>query len=456
MAARQAPQLRLFRNDFSGRGASLAIHLAGTASNRDAVGARVVVETERLRRTKIVQAGSGFLSQHSKELLFGLGPSQRVLKLTVQWPSGHTQVFTDVKPNTRLTLVEGATIEAQAFAPPSASAVASVKPSPAVPSSSKGRLPAGREASWLYEPFPAPDFSLADLNGTMRSLAALGGHPAVVLLWSSEVGGSRAAVETLARGARALVNAGIGVLAIALDAPANVSRLREVSPAGVPIIAATPEVALSYAILNRHVFMNRQDLQLPTAFLLDRAGGVVKAYRDHVDLALITEDAATIDAPADIAFNIPGIDARNLTGTDGNPNARVVLTCDPGSGSSSDPYRQINTACFAPPQPGSDGAESARFFLHAPPINNIDLSLSKRIRIRGDIGAEVRLDMFNFLNHTQFTGVNNTVNFKSLSDPTIENLPYDASGNLVNQNGFGTINGVAPPRQLQLVMRFTF
>ncbi len=165
--------------------------------------------------------------------------------------------------------------------------------------------------------------------------------------------------------------------------------------------------------------------------------------------------------PYNIAFSIPSaaggsIRAANLTGTDGNPNARVVLTCDPGSGWSGDPYRQINTACFAPPQPGSDGAESARFFLHAPPINNIDLSLSKKIRIRGDIGAEIRLDIFNALNHTQFTGVNNTVNFASLSDPTITNLPYDSSGNLVRPNGFGTINGVAPPRQLQLVMRFTF
>jgi hypothetical protein len=52
--------------------------------------------------------------------------------------------------------------------------------------------------------------------------------------------------------------------------------------------------------------------------------------------------------------------------------------------------------------------------------------------------------------------VNNTVSFASLTDPTITNLPYDASGNLVNQNGFGTINGVAPPRTLQLVARVTF
>ena len=68
----------------------------------------------------------------------------------------------------------------------------------------------------------------------------------------------------------------------------------------------------------------------------------------------------------------------------------------------------------------------------------------------------MRLDAFNALNHTQFTGVNNTANFASLTDQTITNLPYDASGNLVRNNGFGSINGVAPPRTLQLVTRLTF
>ena len=41
------------------------------------------------------------------------------------------------------------------------------------------------------------------------------------------------------------------------------------------------------------------------------------------------------------------------------------------------------------------------------------------------------------------------MNFASLTDPTIANLPYNASGQLVNQNGFGTINAVAPARTLQ-------
>ena len=94
--------------------------------------------------------------------------------------------------------------------------------------------------------------------------------------------------------------------------------------------------------------------------------------------------------------------------------------------------------------------------MHAPPINNLDMSLSKKFKIYGRTNAEFRVDMFNALNHTQFTGVNATANFASLTDKTITNLPYDASGNLVRPNGFGTINGVAPPRQLQLMTRISF
>ena len=68
--------------------------------------------------------------------------------------------------------------------------------------------------------------------------------------------------------------------------------------------------------------------------------------------------------------------------------------------------------------------------MHAPPINNLDLSISKRVTIYGRSQFEFRVDMFNALNHTQFTGVNATANFASLTDPTITNLPYDASGKL--------------------------
>jgi len=158
--------------------------------------------------------------------------------------------------------------------------------------------------------------------------------------------------------------------------------------------------------------------------------------------------------PYPILYSIPGVGNANLSGTS-NPAARVVVTCDPGSGASGDPYKQFDTSCFAPPQQGSTGLESARRFLHGPGTNNLDLSLSKIIPI-GKVRMEVRLDAFNALNHTQFTGVNNTANFASLTDHTITNLPYNSAGQLVNINGFGAVNGVAAPRTLQLVTRLTF
>jgi hypothetical protein len=159
-------------------------------------------------------------------------------------------------------------------------------------------------------------------------------------------------------------------------------------------------------------------------------------------------------APYGVNFSIPGITAANLTGSD--QGARVALTGDPGRGWSNDPYRQLNASAFAPPQPGSVGLESARTFLHGPPTNNLDLSLSKTLSVDQRRRVEIRVDAFNALNWTQFSTVNNTVNFRSLTDPTITNLPYDASGNLINQNGFGTISGVRPARQLQLVARLSF
>jgi tetratricopeptide (TPR) repeat protein/cytochrome oxidase Cu insertion factor (SCO1/SenC/PrrC family) len=293
MAPRQTPQLRVFRNDFEtlpapgeSHAASLAVRLIGTKSNHDAVGARVIVETDRLHKTKLVQAGSGFLSEHSRELLIGLGESEHVTKLTVNWPSGATQVFSDVPLNTRARIVEGGDIKSEPFAQRSATAATATVPPPASPPS----------ATWLYEPFPAPDFSLQDQSGRSRSLAALKGKPAVVLLGSFEVPASRAALETLERGAQALNQAGIGMIAIGIDPPRDKVSLAGLGSGAVPVVVATPEVALSQAILYRHLFMNRQDLRLPSTLLIDAGGQVVRVYRARPDVAQIVKDSAGIDA----------------------------------------------------------------------------------------------------------------------------------------------------------------
>jgi Flp pilus assembly protein TadD len=286
MAARQAPQLRLFRNDLAPRGAAIAIRLTGAKGNRDAVGARVIVETDGQRHTKIVQAGSGFISQRSKELLFGLGASRQIRRLTVEWPSGDRQTFDDVPIETRFTLTEGGALAREPFVKGSGletrpGTVPRVEP------------PA---STWLYEPMPAPDFSLTDLSGRTHSLSAMRGSPALLLFWSSEAAGARAALDALANGRAAFAKAGVATLAIALDPPAQAAAARAMAPAGVPTALATTETAMGYALLHRHLFMNRRDLRLPTAMLIDAAGRVVRMYYDSLDAPAIVRDAAAIEA----------------------------------------------------------------------------------------------------------------------------------------------------------------
>jgi Flp pilus assembly protein TadD len=67
----------------------------------------------------------------------------------------------------------------------------------------------------------------------------------------------------------------------------------------IAVDASPDPVSLNYAILNRHLFMNRQDLRLPTGLLVDAGGNVVKVYRDRVDVDEIVADASAIDVPPD-------------------------------------------------------------------------------------------------------------------------------------------------------------
>ena len=158
--------------------------------------------------------------------------------------------------------------------------------------------------------------------------------------------------------------------------------------------------------------------------------------------------------PYNVGFNIPGLSAYTLTGTQNLEGARIVLLKNPGTGNSSDPYRQFDVSAFTTPTPGSTGFESGRNFLYRAPINSWDLSLSKRFQVKESVGFEIRLDAFNAFNHTQFDAVNTTLNVTSLTNPTPTNLGSESARNL--WTGFGAITSVRPPRNLQLSARFQF
>ena len=84
----------------------LELKLVGTRSNRDAVGAHVLISSNGLRQMREVHAGSGFQSGSSLIVHFGLGAATRVDEIRIRWPSGTESTLTDVAANQLLVVRE--------------------------------------------------------------------------------------------------------------------------------------------------------------------------------------------------------------------------------------------------------------------------------------------------------------------------------------------------------------
>jgi hypothetical protein len=185
-------------------------------------------------------------------------------------------------------------------------------------------------------------------------------------------------------------------------------------------------------------------------------------------------------APFTPTFTIAGVSSQNITGnivaTNPAPGALAYVAegarigyvkgCDPYT-HSSDPWNRFNTACFFAPPPGSTGLESGVNWLNAPGLVNFDVSVQKQFAIKERLRLQFRIDAFNFLNHANFTTLNTTLNFTGTypNSLTVANNAYNAAGQLINQNGFGTpntqlitnTNVPAPnPRILQTLIRIQF
>ena len=85
--------------------------------------------------------------------------------------------------------------------------------------------------------------------------------------------------------------------------------------------------------------------------------------------------------------------------------------------------------------------------------------------MRERLRLQLRADTFNTFNHTQFSGINSTLNFaapgnaaqlSSFNSLTPTNLYLKPDGTVNNINGFGTVSGARDPRIMQLVVRLVF
>jgi Flp pilus assembly protein TadD len=211
LKSRSAPQLRVVKNVAEDLPPSISFRLRGTKSIPDAIGATVSVETQ----TKMLQAGSGFLSQHSKDVFFGLGHATGPVNATIRWPSGLVQQLHNLPVNHRIWVEEGAEpSRTEPFRKPT-------KPTYVF----QDGIESTTIETWLLSPVPAPNFS----------------------------------------------------------------------PTGEPaLFQSTDDHTGVYNVIYRYLFDRHRDLTVPTSFLIDSHGDIVKVYQGPVSRLYMENDFTRI------------------------------------------------------------------------------------------------------------------------------------------------------------------
>ena len=287
---RNGPQLRYLKNVLPNLPAAVSFRLTGKKSNRDAIGARITVETKNGRQSRTIRCGTGFLAQHTKELFFGLGDAASPVQASIEWPSGLTQKLSDLPVNHRIWVEEGQ--------PPPR--IEPYSNSAGVTNNSEvvlhEALPRPVE-TWLLVPVLAPQFSLPGRGGKVESLSARLGKPAVLYFLSASRQDSRANLQQFEQSYRRWEAKGLHLLAIDVDegAAQNQSDMPTVlGQISFPLLAGSPDVLATYNLLFRQLFDRHRDMGVPICFLVDPAGNVVKIYQGAVAVQQIEADAAAI------------------------------------------------------------------------------------------------------------------------------------------------------------------
>lgn len=273
---RTRPQLRLLRNEMTEIGNSVVFRLKGTKSNRDAIGAAITIEADGRKQTKYIQAGSGFLAQHTKELAFGLGSFEGLINASIRWPSGATQVVERIPVNHRIEVTERVNdFHAVAFA------TGAWRSEKALHSESEGpprdAVPATIE-TWLLQPLRAPAFSLADAAGKSWDLHSIAGNRLLTFCATGSPE-SQSQLRSLATNKRDLD--ALTILAVLVDDPAKAAVQSFSANASLlfPLLISTPEITGIYNIVFRYLFDRHRDLGVPTSFLIDGDGMITKVYQ---------------------------------------------------------------------------------------------------------------------------------------------------------------------------------
>lgn len=94
-------------NSTENQNKKITFKLVQTPKNRDAIGSRVTLRTNKRSMIQEVQAGGSYLSQNDFRLHFGLGMGETVNSAEVRWADGQVEQIDSVRPNLIITVAQG-------------------------------------------------------------------------------------------------------------------------------------------------------------------------------------------------------------------------------------------------------------------------------------------------------------------------------------------------------------
>ncbi len=287
---RNSPQLRYLKNVLPDLPPIVSFRLSGKRSNRDAIGARITIETASGRQTRTIRCGSGFLAQHTKELFFGLGDAKSPVHATIEWPSGLSQELRDLPLNHRIYVEEGLSPRKQE--PYAKSQIlAEEMTTPALL-----RVFPETFETWLLVPVLAPDFSLPDAFGQVKNLSSYRGRAVLLHFWSTISPDSERMHGELQRSYEDWAQKGLQLITIDVETGEKARNGRAQSLRGqdsFPMLKASPDVIATYNLLFRQLFDRHRDMSVPLSFLVDPAGNIIKIYQEPFSKQKIEADFQT-------------------------------------------------------------------------------------------------------------------------------------------------------------------
>ena len=302
---RNAPRLRLLRNEIPNSGHFLSLQLVGNGSttNRDAIGARVEVvlnssDIENLPHSiSTLRAGEGFLSQSSKWVHFGLGDNKQIDRVVVSWPGGEREIFSGVEVDTKNRLIQGTGIAQKIKAAPRKIRLAADEQT--IPETT------ARTTLRLTTPIAMPPLPYETWDGAKQVLRSDSLTPTLVILWASWCKPCLEELSQLTQAQEELRQAGVNIVALSVDGvgedttdPANSRRVLDSLKFPFSSGRATTELLFGLQKMHDRQAAIRRPLPLPTSLLINPKEELLVLYKGPLEIPELMADLSHLDDTA--------------------------------------------------------------------------------------------------------------------------------------------------------------